>query len=105
MGWYGTVFTIYLLFALYLRRRTAQATATPAASSRPALLFYVLCAAGNVLQIVSPLAPTIVPDPTGKQWSYADVAGASAVVSIFVMGAFAVIAWVRLAEQEKAARG
>jgi len=104
MGWYGTVFTIYLLFALYLRRRPASATATPPPSSRAALFFYILCAAGNVLQIVSPLAPAVVQDPTGKQWSYADIVGASAVVSIFVMGAFAVIAWVRLAEQEKDAR-
>ncbi len=102
MGWYGTVFTIYLLFALYLRRRPASATATPPPSPRPALIFYVLCAAGNVLQIVSPPAPAIVQDPTGKQWCYADIAGASAVISIFVMGAFAIIAWVRLAEQEKA---
>jgi len=100
LGWYGTVFTIYLLFALTLRRRPAHATATPQ-NPRPALLFYVLCAAGNMLQMVSPLAPAIVQDPTGKQWSYADIAGASAVVSIFVMGAFAVIAWVRLTEQEK----
>jgi hypothetical protein len=42
-------------------------------------------------------------DPTGKPWSYADIAGASALVSIFVMGGFAAIAWVRLAKQEKAA--
>jgi putative membrane protein len=103
LGWFGTVFTIYLLFALYLRRWPAPGVATPAPSVRPALLFYVLCAAGNVLQTSSPLAPAVVQDPTGKLWSYADIAGASALVSIFVMGGFAAIAWVRLAEQEKAA--
>jgi putative membrane protein len=103
LGWYGTVFTIYLLFALYLRRRPAPATATPPPSSRPALLFYALCAAGNVLQIVSPLAPAVVQDPTGKQWRYADIAAASALVSIFVMGGFAAVAGFRLAKQQKAA--
>jgi hypothetical protein len=56
---------------------------------------------GNVLQAVSTRAPAVVQDPTGQQWRYADIAGASALVSIFVMGGFAAIAWVRLAEQEK----
>jgi putative membrane protein len=100
LGWFGTVFTIYLLFALYLRRRADSPIAAPPASLRPALIFYLLCAAGNVLQVFSRQAPAVVMDPTGKQWSYADIAGSSALVSIFVMGAFAAIAWVRLAEQE-----
>ena len=103
LGWFGTVFTIYLLFALYLRRRADSPIAAPPASLRPALFFYALCAAGNVLQVFSHQVPAIVMDPTGKQWSYADIVGASALVSIFVMGAFAAIAWVRLAEQENAA--
>jgi putative membrane protein len=102
MGWFGTVFTIYLLFALYLRRRAESFIAAPPASLRPALVFYALCAAGNVLQVFSRQAPAVIMDPTGKPWSYADIAGASALVSIFVMGSFAAIAWVRLAEQEKA---
>jgi hypothetical protein len=72
------------------------------ASLRPALLFYVLCAAGNVLQMIPKAVPAIVQDPTGKQWRVMDITGASALVSIFVMGAFAVLAWVRLAEQGKA---
>ena len=42
LGWYGTVFTIYLFFALYLRCRPALPIATSMASLRPALLFYVL---------------------------------------------------------------
>jgi putative membrane protein len=103
LGWFGTVFTIYLLFALYMRRRAVSPIAATPASLRPALFFYVLCAAGNVLQVFFHQAPVIVMDPTGKQWSYAGIVGASALVSIFVMGAFAAIAWVRLAEQEKAA--
>jgi putative membrane protein len=101
LGWFGTVFTIYLLFALYLRRRAESFIAAPPASLRPAVVFYALCAAGNVLQVFSHQAPAVVMDPTGKPWSYADIAGASALVSIFVMGGFAAIAWVRLAEREK----
>jgi putative membrane protein len=103
LGWYGTVFVIYLLFALYLNRgMDAPLTVSPA-PLRPALLFYALCAAGNVLQLLSHQAPAVVRDPTGREWRYTEIAGASALVSIFVMGAFVVIAWVRLAELEKAA--
>jgi hypothetical protein len=54
------------------------------------------------LQALSTQAPVVVFDPTGRQWRYADIPGASALVSIFVMGAFAAVAWVRLAGQEKA---
>lgn len=103
LGWYGTVFTIYLLFALYLRRNPVAETTAPQPSLRPAIVFYLLCAAGNVLQLFSHQAPAIVMDPTGKQWSYAEIARASALVSIFVMGGFAAVAWVRQARQQKAA--
>jgi putative membrane protein len=102
LGWYGTVFVIYLLFALYLSRRQDAPAALPSTTFRPALLFYMLCAAGNILQALSTQAPDVVFDPAGKQWRYADIAGASALVSIFVMGAFAAVAWVRLTGQENA---
>lgn len=102
LGWYGNVFVIYLLFVLYLRRRQSAVIPLPPSAFRPALLFYVLCAAGNVLQIFSHLAPAVVQDPTGKQWRVADIASASALVSIFAMGGFAAIAWVRLGEQGEA---
>jgi putative membrane protein len=103
LGWYGTVFTIYLLFALYLRRWPVAEAARPQPSLRPAVIFYALCAAGNVLQIVAPGATSIVFDPTGKQWSYAEIVGASALVSFFVMGGFAALAWARQTRQQKAA--
>ena len=103
LGWYATVFTIYLLFALYLQRLPAQAIPAERGLWRPAILFYALCAAGNVLQVIPQAAPAVVQDATGNAWRAADITGASALVSIFVMGAFAVLAWVRLAELEKAA--
>jgi putative membrane protein len=103
LGWYGTVFTIYLLFALYLRRWPVAETAKQQPSLRPAVIFYTLCAAGNVLQLFSRQSPAIVMDPTGKQWSYAEIVDASALVSIFIMGGFALIAWARQAGQQKTA--
>ena len=100
LGWYGTVFTIYLLFAVYLRW-PAVGIKAPGASMRPAVIFYLLCAAGNVLQALSRQAPALVIDPTGKQWRYAEIAAASALISIFVMGGFAAAAWIRMARPEK----
>ena len=102
LGWYGNVFCIYLLFALYLRRRPAQSIRTAAIHGKAAILFYALCAAGNVCQIFGKPITDAVQDPTGRLWRVADITGASALVSIFVMGAFAALACVRLAEQQAA---
>ncbi len=100
LGWFGTVFTIYQLFAVYLTRRPVPAARAVRPLWRSALLFYALCAAGNLLQAIPGSGPSIVRDPAGMPWRVADITGASALVSIFVMGAFAVLAWIRLVEQE-----
>jgi uncharacterized membrane protein len=96
LGWYLTVFLIYLLFALYLRWRPAPpCTATPT-HGRAAILFYALCAVGNVCQMLRRPDPAVLQDPTGHAWRVADITAASALISIFAMGAFAVLAWIRL---------
>jgi len=95
LGWYGTVFVIYLLFAVYLRKSGDAAGAN--GSAGPALLFYAVCAAGNVVQILPRQAVAVVADPTGKLWQVADILHGSALVSIFVMGGFAVLGWMRRA--------
>jgi uncharacterized membrane protein len=101
LGWYLTVFIIYLTFALDLRRWPAEAVPAARASWLAAVLFYAVCAAGNVLQRIPTPNPAVVLDPTGKQWRVSDITGASALVSIFVMGAFAVLGWLRPAEVQK----
>ena len=101
LGWYGTVFTIYLLFALYLRRLPVDARRADRGRWWPAVLFYTICAAGNVAQIIPRPVPAIVQDPTGKLWHVADITRASALVSIFVMGGFAILAIVGLQKLEK----
>jgi putative membrane protein len=95
LGWYGTVFVIYLLLAVYLRKSGDAAGAN--GSAGPALLFYALCAAGNVLQVLPRQATAAVADPTGRVWQVADILHGSALVSIFVMGGFAVLGWMRRA--------
>lgn len=96
LGWYATVLYIYLLFAIYLRCRHMTIMFS---RRQPAILFYALCAAGNVLQVISSNSPTFVQDPTGRQWRVAEITTASALVSIFVMGSFAAAAWIRRPRQ------
>ncbi|HVZ83315.1 MAG TPA: carotenoid biosynthesis protein [Terracidiphilus sp.] len=93
LGWLGTVFLIYVLFATYLRRQPKAVGAR--ASVFSAVLFYSLCAAGNVAQCISHATPVLAADPTGKLWRVEDILHASALVSVFVMGTFAVLAWAR----------
>lgn len=102
-GWFCNVFLMYLLFALYLRRRPAPLAAVSRANWPAAVLFYAICAAGNVLQRIPPPNPALVQDPTGKVWRVTDITAASALVSILAMGAFAAIAWIRLGETKNSA--
>lgn len=95
LGWYLNTFLIYLCFALYLRRAAPAMRSASLSEGRLAVLFYAICAVGNVAQMIPTPNPAIVQDPSGTQWRVADITGASALVSIFVMGAFAVFAWVR----------
>ncbi len=97
LGWYLTVYLFYQLFALYLWRRSAVLN-PPLRYAQLAILFYAVCATGNLLLLGT---PATVSDPSGAMWNVRDILGASALVSIFTMGAFALVAWVRLADDEK----
>ncbi len=92
LGWYANVFVIYLLFALYLRRRGAAATVSGASASWPAPAFYALCAAGNVLQLASRSPAALVADPSGRLWSASQIVEASALVSATCMGTYVYLA-------------
>ena len=64
-----------------------------------AILFCAISAAGNVVLTLPQPRPAIVVDPTGVPWRVADIAGTCALVSIFIMGAFAALVQVRLPDQ------
>lgn len=102
-GWFLTNYLIYQAFALYLRRRSPPAVTLPARYWRLAVLFYAVVAAGNVLPALAPPAlPTpVVADPAGTQWKVMDINGAAALAAIFIMGAFAMLAWVRGEERRQ----
>lgn len=91
-GWYVTVYLIYQVFALIVRNGSATAKRS---LWQPAVLFYGASALGNLL-VPAPAAARFVTDAAGVPWPAAGILGTSALVSVLVMGAFTLIAWVRL---------
>jgi putative membrane protein len=100
LGWYLTVYVFYQLFALYLRGRSVNPSAFNSSYWNLAVLFYALSAVGNILLVIPRSGVSVVSDPAGKQWRVGDITATCALVSIFTMGAFAVIASARLPEQK-----
>jgi uncharacterized membrane protein len=87
-GWYLNVVLIFFLFSLYEARAGVQR----AASAWPALALYVLCAAGNVLQLLTRAYAPVSVDASGKGWSTEEILAVSAVVSVVLMGGLAAAA-------------
>jgi uncharacterized membrane protein len=97
-GWYLNVYIVFQLFAFYLSRRARRVTPLAHNYWRLPILFYGVSAAGNLLLLIPWPGLTTVSDPSGRQWQVSSIVGACVLVSVFVMGAFAVTAWVRVAD-------
>jgi len=80
LGWYLAVYLFYQLFALYLRRRAIPLNPLSLADWRLAVLFYAVCAAGNLLLLlgIPPGGLAVVSDPSGATWNVRDILSASA---------------------------
>ena len=100
LGWYLTVYVIYQLFALYLRNRPTNHDPFPPVYWHQAVVFYGVSAAGNTLHAFAKAGNSVVSDPAGAQWKVSAITGTCALVTIFTMGAFAVLAWVRLMDSQ-----
>jgi uncharacterized membrane protein len=105
LGWYLTNYIIYQLFALYLRQPALAAHAAapnspPAGYWRLAIIFYALMAAGAVLRTVPTSGAAAVADATGALWRVSDINAVCALVSVFIMGAFVLLAAVRLTARD-----
>jgi uncharacterized membrane protein len=96
VGWYLTVYLIFQFFALYLRGQSADANSLRPNYWHLAVIFYAVSAAGNILLMTPHAGLLIVTDPSGVQWKVSEIAQASALVSIFIMGGFALLAWIRI---------
>src|SRR5256714_6262114 len=99
VGLYWVYYLIHQWFAIYLRRRSDIASPLPAGYWRWAIIFYALCAAGGGFFVLSKRASAVVFDATGRPWNVNAMTGVCALACIFVMGAFAVIAWLRLSNE------
>jgi len=99
-GWYATVYVIYQLFALDLRGRHEQSL--PVGVCRSAVVFYAVSAAGNAFVIPPASSQSFVTDASGTPWRVSAILGAAMLVSVFVMGAFALLAWLRIPESGQA---
>jgi len=95
-GWYLTVYIIYQLFVLYLRKREINLGPLPSGYWQLGILFYGLSAAGNLLLLVPRPGLLQVTDATGKVWQVSSIVVACVFATIFTMGAFTVLAWMRL---------
>jgi uncharacterized membrane protein len=97
LGWLLTTWCFYQLFALWLARQPRRVRM--AQWNRLAVLMYALVAAGNLLLAIPSASPTAwstpVVDAAGRRWFTHDVLGACILVSVLLMGPFAVIAWIR----------
>lgn len=105
LGWYLTVYLFFQLFALYRSRRVARpqpAASEPIAASFwwPALAMYAATALRPVatLLFLAP-GPATVTDPAGVIWNVEALYGVCALAGIFTMGAFAMLALLRLTER------
>jgi hypothetical protein len=71
----------------------------PSSYWRLAVVFYAVSAAGNLLLVIPRAGLAVVYDHAGTLWKVSDIAGATALSSIFTMGSFALAAWIRLDAQ------
>jgi len=103
-GWYLTVFLIYQLFALSTRNLSTSPEPMPVEYWRQPVFFYAVSAVGNLLLLLLPQSRFLTAvDPTGVRWKAGDIIAACALVTIFTMGIFTALAWLRLASPQLAA--
>ncbi len=89
-GWYLTVYIFYQLFVLYLSRQPATAS-LPRTYWRMVVIFYALCAAGNLLVALPPSSAALVTDPAGVVWHVSAITRACALASLAGMGSFVLL--------------
>jgi putative membrane protein len=95
LGWYLTVFLFLTLFSWYQSRRPFVA-----AQSRnfwaQAIIMYCLVGLRYPLLYARIMDSREVADPSGHIWNTGDIRATAALLAVFTMMGFALIAWLRL---------
>ncbi|HUK74063.1 MAG TPA: carotenoid biosynthesis protein [Candidatus Bathyarchaeia archaeon] len=102
LGWFLTVYVIFQMFAIYLFRFSHSLPVASPSYLRPAVLFYAISAAGNLLLLLPNKQAAVVFDPAGIRWRVRSLTEACALVTLLTMGSFAILAWKRTADQHSA---
>jgi putative membrane protein len=103
LGWTFTVYLFVQVFALYLRSRGPLPTAEPdRASDLQGVLLYGLTAVSFFVTFFTG-ERTNVTDAVGNTWRTGDIYETSALVTVYGMFFFAVLALLRIAQQRSAA--
>ena len=95
LGWFLTVFIFFTLFAAYLSRRPRAAATSTSSSGQywlQAVAFYVAAAMPALLRPLADPAVGAMTDPAGTVWQGMDIYLGVALVGLFTMVPFAVIA-------------
>jgi putative membrane protein len=100
LGWYLTAYLFYQTFALYCKVWPMLLPALSRAYWSTAILFYSVCAGGNLLIFKRPMAPPVVADTSARQWVTMHILVAGALISLFAMGPMAFMAWLRLRTED-----
>jgi putative membrane protein len=98
-GWFLTAYLYYQAFALYCCAASLPTVLAGPSFWRPTILMYAVCALGNLLTLLQPMAPPVVTDAAGKRWLTADILAACVLISLLVMVPFALLGWLRMREQ------
>ncbi|MGB2636191.1 MAG: carotenoid biosynthesis protein [Candidatus Acidiferrum sp.] len=106
VGWLVTNYVIYQSFVLVVMRGGSgiaqnRAESVPLSYWRMAVIFYALAGIGNLLLAVPTPRHPVVTDASGSAWRVSDITLACGVISVLVMGGFALCAWVRLGEEAR----
>jgi uncharacterized membrane protein len=93
-GWLLTAYVFYQLFAFYAR---SKETVPSGMSDWPlAILFYAVCAVGNLLVIAPTSLGGVFVDASGKDWMISNILWTSRVVSLFLMLPLSLLAWFKV---------
>lgn len=104
LGWFLTVYIFFQLFALSVRfQRSARAESTPVSRSyyAQAIALYATTGGVYILEYLNGHDRTVT-DATGAVWHTINIYETAAIVSLFTMIFIAVLAAVKLAQQQTA---